>query len=226
MAKYSIEDTTLTAIADKLREKTGNIEKITTVEMPDKIDEVFAAGEESEWERFWDVYQENGRKQSYPYGFYNWKTGAYNPKYDIVFGENGSASYTFAYGRMETIPGRLVAQPKAGSTVTLSNTFTSSSIKTINKLVLSSEIKFNHAFDYCPMLERISVEGTIGQNGFDIHSSTLLTHDSLMTIINALADYSVDTSGTVWTVTLGDENLAKLTEEEIGIAEAKGWVLA
>lgn len=54
---------------------------------------------------------------------------------------------------------------------------------------------------------------------------TNLTHDSLMSIINGLKDYSG--TGTTHTCTLGSTNLAKLTDEEIAIAtEKKGWTLA
>jgi hypothetical protein len=70
------------------------------------------------------------------------------------------------------------------------------------------------------------MDGAIGQNGFDVHWSTKLTHDSLMSIINHLSDKSSDTSGTTWTITLGTENIAKLTDDEIAIAEAKGWEVA
>ena len=74
-------------------------------------------------------------------------------------------------------------------------------------------------------LENLDITGTINGNGFNISWSTKLTHDSLMSIINALADKSEDTSGTIWTVTLGETNIAKLTDEEINIATQKGWVL-
>lgn len=222
--KYTIEDATLTAVADKLREKTGTDAAIAPEEMPDMVGEVFEAGEKSEWDKFWDVFQLNGNKASYPYGFYNWQAGAFNPKYDIKFSENNSANMTFAYGRFDTIRVQLLAIPKSGATVTLSNTFTQSDIKEISKLVLTSEVLFSNAFAACKKLETLNVDGTIGKNGFDVHDSVLLTHDSLMSIINTLED-KTGASGT-WTVTFGEANLAKLSEEEIGIAKAKGWDLA
>ena len=55
----------------------------------------------------------------------------------------------------------------------------------------------------------------------DLSSCTKLTHDSLMSIINALYDYSGTT--TTRTVTLGTDNKNKLTEAEIAIATQKGW---
>lgn len=63
----------------------------------------------------------------------------------------------------------------------------------------------------------------------NLSDSTKLTHDSLMNIINNLYDlnltYKVSSGGTLASQSLkiGSENIAKLTEEEIAIATAKGW---
>lgn len=59
--------------------------------------------------------------------------------------------------------------------------------------------------------------------------SNNLTHDSLMNVINNLYDlnltYDVANGGTLYTqqLVLGTTNMAKLSEEEIAIAAAKGW---
>ena len=100
-------------------------------------------------------------------------------------------------------------------------------LETIEKLILKSDgsQSLNAMFDSCSALINLTIEGTIGQNGLNLQWSTKLSHDSLMSTINALKDYSADTSGTSWVVTLGSENLAKLTAEEILIAEQKGWDL-
>ena len=76
----------------------------------------------------------------------------------------------------------------------------------------------------CSSLEDVTIEGTIGKN-FSIQSSTKLSHESLMNIIECLKDYSDDTSGKVYTLTLGKKNTAKLSEEEQQIAIDKGWLL-
>lgn len=56
----------------------------------------------------------------------------------------------------------------------------------------------------------------------DFSSSSLLTHDSLMNIINKAADVNKNPQ----TLTFGATNLAKLTDEEKAIAINKGWTLA
>lgn len=96
-------------------------------------------------------------------------------------------------------------------------------LKTVRIIGLSETNTLNQVVDKCPSLENFTIEGTIGQNGLNFQWSTKLSHDSLMSIITALKDYSADTSGTVYTVTLGSENLAKLTNEEKDLITMKGW---
>lgn len=77
-------------------------------------------------------------------------------------------------------------------------------------------------FGGCKALESLTIEGVIGQNGFNV-SACPLNHDSLMSIINALEDKTSDTSGTTWSITIGSTNKAKLTDGELQIAANKGW---
>jgi hypothetical protein len=62
-----------------------------------------------------------------------------------------------------------------------------------------------------------------------LHHSELLTHESLMNVINNLYDlnltYDVANGGTLYAqqLVLGSDNLAKLTADEIAIATNKGW---
>lgn len=56
----------------------------------------------------------------------------------------------------------------------------------------------------------------------DINTCTLLTHESLMNVINGL--YDIATKGcNTQSLVLGATNLAKLTEDEMAIAIEKGW---
>ena len=71
-----------------------------------------------------------------------------------------------------------------------------------------------------------------GPQKLSLAQSTLLTHESLMNVINNLYDlnltYNVANGGTLHTqsLQLGSTNLAKLTPEEIAIATAKGWTVS
>lgn len=61
--------------------------------------------------------------------------------------------------------------------------------------------------------------------GLDLSTNTNLTHESLMNVINNL--YDIASAGVqTQKLTLGSTNLAKLTEEEIAIANNKGWTIA
>lgn len=80
-------------------------------------------------------------------------------------------------------------------------------------------------FWHCYALEDVTFEGTIGKN-LSVQACTNLSHKSLMNIIECLKDYSADTSGKVYTLTLGKVNTAKLTEAQQQIAIDKGWLLA
>ena len=55
----------------------------------------------------------------------------------------------------------------------------------------------------------------------NLSSCSKLTHDSIMVVINGL-----QTVTETQTLTLGSENLAKLTEADKKIATDKGWTLA
>ena len=96
---------------------------------------------------------------------------------------------------------------------------------TIDELIVPANATYTMPFTNAPELVNLIVGGVIGQNGFDVSPCAKLSHDSLMSIINALKDYSTDTSGTSHTVTLGATNLTKLTDAEKAIATEKGWTL-
>lgn len=60
-------------------------------------------------------------------------------------------------------------------------------LHTIAKIRADANTLFVKAFDACESLEKITVEGTIGQNGFNVKWSTKLNKASITSIINALS---------------------------------------
>lgn len=88
---------------------------------------------------------------------------------------------------------------------------------------IQSVTMYQGMFSYCTGLVDLEITGELRLTGFDVSQSTLLSHESLLNILNILEDKTTDTSGTNWKVTLGSTNLAKLTEEELEIAYQKGW---
>lgn len=79
-------------------------------------------------------------------------------------------------------------------------------------------------FGNCHNLTNITfADGSIINNSISFQNSTKLTVDSILNILNILKDLTGSTSATL---TLGAENLAKLTDEQKAIATNKNWVLA
>ena len=69
------------------------------------------------------------------------------------------------------------------------------------------------------------VEGFEGLHvNLDVSNCSQLTANSLMNIINQAADLTTESKTA--TLKFGSTNIAKLTEEQIAIASAKGWTLA
>lgn len=242
------------AVIDAVKEKVIEAgidvsEEIASV-LADKIGDLYDAGKKAEYDAFWDGFQDYGNRKDYNQGFKNWISAkTISPKYPIIT-QNISELFRNCE-KLETAP--QVISTNADGTfgmcnmgyyqcynlksidydIYVSGTSSSSwnssfnsckSLKRIKKIGVLESHTFTRVFENCIELEEIAIDGTIGQNGFDIHWSTKLTHDSLMSIINALADKSG--TGTTWTITLGTENLAKLTDGEKAIATQKGWTLA
>ena len=63
-------------------------------------------------------------------------------------------------------------------------------LKTIEKLILKEDGSqiFSSTFSNCLELENIVIEGTIGQNGFNVQWSTKLSSESIVSIIEALSE--------------------------------------
>ena len=199
-------------------------EKLQTI--AENETKVFEAGKKSQYDMFWDNLQNNGNRKNYYYAFIGrwvgncWNQEIFNPKYPIICdGANTTNYMLFANARLYSI-----TIPITIRNTTMVSTFVDmSELNTIADLTLENVTGFTNAFHSLPTLKELGIKGEIAANGFNVQSSKKLSHDSLISIINALKDYSEDTSGTVWVVTLCSDNVAKLSEDEKLIAENKGW---
>lgn len=61
-------------------------------------------------------------------------------------------------------------------------------LHTIEKLVLSEKVYPLSMFTSCFQLQNLTIEGTIGENGFNVQWSTKLSKASITSIINALSE--------------------------------------
>ena len=78
-------------------------------------------------------------------------------------------------------------------------------------------------FGYCYSLSKINFYDNFKVNNLDFTYCRTLTHDSLVDMLNKLADVTAE--GTTYTLKLGDFNLGKLTAEDVAIGTNKGWTI-
>ena len=139
--------------------------------------------------------------------------------------EATNLSYAFAYGAFKYLPKISVASAGNKTEYLCGETDTSNRLIWIDEVEVAETSTFVSSFNYCKQLEHAIFTGTLASNGLDLHWSTKLDKESLLSIINILQDrVSLGLSGTR-TVTLGSENLAKITDAEKAIATQKGWTL-
>lgn len=211
-------------------------------------DDIMNAIEKIEYtDNFWDSFQNNGERTDYNYAFYGsgWTSENFKPKYDLVV---SSCSYMFAYSflnglnlketlidlglKLDTSNTNAISNMFISTGITVIPTidcsgkstesaFVSKNILEIEKIIVNEKTSFSNTFMGANNLSKLTVEGNISKLGFNVQWSTLLSHDSLISILNALAD-KTGVAGT-WTVTFGSTNKAKLTEEELSIAYSKNW---
>lgn len=169
-------------------------EKLQTI--AENVPRVYEAGKEagkkSEYDKFWDAYQNYGNKNGYPNAFYNWRNDCYNPKYPI-YGKNTSTTSIFQWGGMtDTLVDVILL-----GTSDASYAFRYSDLKTIRKIICEETVNLYKAFEYTYALENITFEGSIGGSDIDFQWSTKLTKASILSIVNAL---SVNVTGRTLTL--------------------------
>ena len=219
------------------------------LQLKQDFDDVLEAGRKAEYDKFWDNYQNYGKRTYYFYAFAteHWNENTFKPKYDIqptdaqgMFSSNysrfdlvehlNSLGITLDFSKCKTFNSvfngsqfiRIGVIDMSSCTETnLYYCFRNSFIQTIDEWVVpSTPTTFTGVFQGASKLENINVSGTIKVNGLDL-SACPLTHESIMSFVNALAD----TGGTTKTIKFGATNLAKLNDSEKAIATQKGWTI-
>ena len=160
---------------------------------------VFDAGKRSEYDTFWDSYQENGNKISYRLAFFGsgWNDTTFHPKYPIKMYKGQQQMQAFYYFRGTHIDVDIDFRAVGNAQVFQS----ASLLKTISKLIVTDEVTYTSWFAGCTALEDITIEGAIG-NDISFSDCALLTKASIESIIGAL-------SGTVTGKTLTVNAAAK-----------------
>lgn len=226
-------------------------EKLTTIAENEK--QVYFSGRQDASEEFWDSITNYGARTEYPQAFREWGGEYFRPTRKITPTASSSADrflykspnikrverayldfsqkprgasnqYSYYYTFYSCPELEVIEDIGMQPDYTYYATFSSCpKLRKVAKVRCDENTKFYETFAWCTALESVYFEGIIGQNGLNLQWSTKLTHESLMSIINALADKSGDTSGTAWVVKIGVTNMDKLDELEIGKAYEKGW---
>lgn len=139
-------------------------------------------GMQTEYDRFWDAYQNNGEAMDYSYSFagINWDDDCYNPKYPIKC-TNCTNMLRNAIITDTKVP---IDISNGSGTYVLANC---RNLVRIPKIIVDANVIFTGWLTSCTALEEIRFEGTIGKS-LDLHFSTKLSMMSLASIVGALSD--------------------------------------
>lgn len=202
-------------------------EKLTTV--AENVQKVYEAGKKSEYDAFWDVYQNNGKRTQYNFAFAGsgWDYRTFKPKYPI---KPINAQYMFSQSDIDSWDGiELDTSNMTGCSYMFQSCLSSkippiditkvtlqyavnyifatcTSLKTIEKLIVSENTAYHNAmFTGTKNLENITFEGVIGKGGLTMSDCSKLSKTSITSIINAL---SKDTNGLAITLSKTAVNTA------------------
>ena len=100
-------------------------------------------------------------------------------------------------------------------------------VATLTTLFLPNTLTYietsTNPFNGCTNLTNVTLENGFKCNKVNLSVSTKYSHDTILSMFEALADR---TGSTAYTLTLGTTNLDKMTDAEKAIATAKNWTLA
>jgi hypothetical protein len=227
-----------------------------TAEYAQKIDEVYEKGRQDEHDAFWSAYQENGNRADYTEAFtcFGWTDVSFKPKYDIrptsgcdyMFSKSkitdlasilNTQGVTLDLSKSTSVEGvfrkcrqlthiPLVSVENAKSTTYLFNQCTS--LVTIDCLRLKSDgtNTFNATFTECYSLVNLKIEGTIGQNGFDVSACSKLSRDSYFSIFNALSDTTSGLTITLHSYKALYDAILSLDETDELLLSKRNWTIS
>lgn len=125
-------------------------------------DRAYAAGAKSEYDAFWDVFQQNGERKDYEAAFHSmgWTDETFKPKYPIKPVGNKAATNLFRKAKITNLSQILreqgVTLDLSGITGANSEIFSNArSITHIPTVDLSNSTGGNHLFAYCDKLVEI-----------------------------------------------------------------------
>jgi hypothetical protein len=246
----------MTAIADAIRDKTGGIDTLTLDDMAADIPKVYEQGKKSQYDEFWDAFQNNGKRINYQYAFAGagWCAEILKPKYKITpttnFGAQGMFSKFNVSNEDKKLDFRTVKDMfDLSQAKNCDNLFDNARVDYID-VDLSSATTMQSAFNGSfsnPKVTHITLRVKACTNYsatftscsaltdlFFTEDSTIKTTIGMkyspLTLESArsVINALVDYSGTTatYTLTLHADAKARLSESDIATITQKGWTLA
>lgn len=211
-------------MCEKIRELTGLADVVKSGELSDKVTEVYEKGKLDRWEEFWVNLTEG----DYGFAGRTWNKNTFRPTRDVMvysycFHQHNHQNtpydlaehlealgikliYTstmnsiFRAANISRIPVVDFSKNSKGNTMTY--TFYSSAVETIDKIILPPEgymRSISNAFELCTKLENITFEGVIDKSiNF---AACPLSKESIKNIISCLKDFTGKGEEYTYTVT-------------------------
>ena len=218
-----------------MKKLTENLERISAnnSSIAEKQRQVFESGvaigqeqgKQAQYDEFWDEFQNYGNRNNYYQQFTQgtWNDITFKPKYPINCYATQSYHTTNATQVFSNTGITIISIPITVTGIPLTQTFyQATKLVTISSLTLNDVPSHSGAFDGCAALKNITIGGSIIANISFINSS-LLTTESIQSIIDHLADVTGQTS---LKLTLHNTVGSKLTEAQKQQITAKNWTLA
>ena len=186
-----------------------------------------AAGKQAEYDRFWDTFQEKGKRKTYNHAFYVphtsyatalpcWNDDTFRPKYPIICRAGNGGDYMLTFSMVTRISVRIeVYRYDSQTEKLLSN---NPYLETVEELWVQDGCTFNNWFTNDTALRNIRMKGVISKNISFIHCP--LTSESVQSIIDCLKDL---TGGTAQKISFSAKVIEKLTDEQISEILVKNW---
>ena len=184
------------------------------------VDAVYEAGRKSEWNNFWDAYQENGERINYYFlfSYAGWTDDNFNPKYTITCsGDTGGISVFANSTRITRVPVDIIITGTSAAQLFYRTT----SLETVKMLSLNGVTSYSGTFTACSKLKDITIDGSIDV-AFNISATAVLSNESVQSIIDPLKDL---TGQTAQKVTFHTDILLALTETQMAEIKSKNWTL-
>lgn len=227
-------------------------EKLTTI--AENQERVFEAGKKSQYDEFWDSFQQNGNRTAYDNGFSGicWNSENFKPKYKpmrVVNGVSMFLSFDAQCKKTPVVIDETIIDFTNTTNVTSMFQNTNASVVKMNviptKLTsMKSFINMNNIVTHGVTEVILGIHEAVTFNTYSFWTGALekvsflegsvignniwFSYCKKLThesLINILNTLQEKSSGT-FTCTLGADNLAKLTDAEKSIATEKGWTLA